>query len=201
MKKIFFIITIICALNAKGQQDYTLQINDSSFDVSLDKEYSTFINDKKVTFKLKQKDILTHSNNLYIFQHSKDVKISKKEIDAGIEQISILTAEGSGLLIQQYQTMNPTLLNELMLKEMTKESINYGFKETKSTYKKVLKSGQIIDITKSVLKYKDEVNIYEIASIGKKDEGILIVTIRLDEDKNTQGQSIIDLMWESLIIK
>jgi hypothetical protein len=113
----------------------------------------------------------------------------------------MLTAEGSGLLIQKYETLNTTSLNELMLSEMPKESINYGFVSKKSTYQKTLKSGHTINVTRAELRYKDEINIYEITSIGKKDEGILIVTIRLDEDKNTKGQKIINLMWESLIVK
>jgi hypothetical protein len=201
MKFSLFTIIIFFSLGAQAQQDYILQINDSSFDISLDKPYNILLNGQKVNFKIKQKEILTYSTNLYNFSYSKDVKISKTEIDAGIEQISILTAEGSGLLIQKYETINPTSLNELMLTEMTKESINYGYKSKKTTYQRTLPSGQKVDVTRAELRYKDEVNIYEITSIGKKDEGILIVTMRLDEVKNTQGQKIIDLMWESLIVK
>jgi hypothetical protein len=201
MKTLVFTIAIIFSLTAKAQQDYTFQINDSSFDISLDKPYNILLDGQKVNFKVTQKEILTYSTNLYSFSYSKDYKISKTQVDDGIEQISMLTAEGSGLLIQKYETLNPTSLNELMLNEMTKESINYGFMSKKSTYKKTLKSGQTINVTRAELRYKDEINIYEITSIGKKDEGILIITIRLDEDKNTQGQKIIDLMWESLMIK
>ncbi len=201
MKILLFTIIMICSLTSNAQQDYTFQINDSSFDVSLDKPFNVMVNGQKVNFKITQKDILTYSTNLYSFSYSKDYKISTTQVDAGIEQMSILTAEGSGLIIQKYEALNPTSLNELMLTEMTKESINYGFVSKKTNYKKTLKSGKIVDVTKADLRYKDEVNIYEITSIGKKDAGILIVTIRLDEDKNTQGQKIIDLMWESLIIK
>ena len=72
------------------------------------------------------------------------------------------------------------------------------FRKNGPGIKKILKPGHEIAVTRSVLRYKDEVNSYEIASIGKKDAGIIIVTIRMDEDANTQGQKIIDLMWKSI---
>ncbi len=199
MKYIFFLFNALVCLKANCQQDYTVQLNDSIFEISLDKQYNFSIKGEKINLQIKQKDTLTYKNSLFSFSYPKEFKVSKNVIDASTEQISILTAEGSGLLIQSYKDMNPTTLNELMLTEMTKESISYGFESKRSNYKKVLKSGKIIEITRAELKYKDEVNNYEITSLGKKDSGIIIVTIRLDNDEKTQGQSIIDLMWASLI--
>jgi hypothetical protein len=201
MKVFILIVLTIFITNANAQSDYTFQVNDSSFDIALDKSYVILVNGQKVNLKLAQKEELTYNTDLYSFLYPKAFKVSTTKVDDGIEQLSILTAEGSGLLIQKYNTINPTSLNELMLTEMTKESISYGYVAKKTNYTKTLKSGQEINIIKSELRYKDEVNVYEIASIGKKDEGILIVTIRLDENANTQGQKIIDLMWKSLQFK
>ncbi|WP_242202820.1 hypothetical protein [Aestuariivivens insulae] len=153
------------------------------------------------TIKLKAKDTLTHDDNLYSFKFPKDYKVSKAIIDDGIHQIMIMTAEGSGILIQQYINFNPTMLNEMMINEATKESINYGFKMKRQDYNRDLISGQKINVDKAILKYKDEINIYEIASIGNRDEGIIIITMRMDDDEGTQGQKIIDLMWNTLIYK
>ena len=200
MKIILTTTAILFSLLANSQEDYIIHLNDTSLHVELDKPYNLVVKGKKIDFKIVQKDTLTHNSNLYSFLYPKGFKVSNSVIDEGIEQISILTAEGAGFLIQKYESLNPTTLNELMLTELTKESIDYGYEEKRSNYKKILKSGHEIAVTKSVLRYKDEVNIYEIASIGKKDAGIMIVTMRMDEDDNNQGQKIIDLMWKSVKI-
>ena len=88
-----------------------------------------------------------------------------------------------------------------MISEVTKESLNYGFKIERNDYTRKLKSGQKLDVDKAILTYKDETNIYEVATIGKKDEGILIMTMVMDEKMSKQGRKIIEMMWSSLIYK
>lgn len=192
---------MLCALGAQAQEDYVVRINDTLLNVELGKKYNTTVNGKKVSFSVKLKDTLTYADNLYSFLYLSHNKISKTKLDTSISQISILTAEGSGLLIQEYESINPTSLNEMMLSEITKESINYGFEMKRSTYKKRLKSGQEIVVTRAVLRYKEEVNIYEVASAGTKDAGLVIVTMRMSEIDDTPGQNIINLMWDSLRLK
>ena len=198
MKYLLATLAIILSLQAKCQEDYILNINGASYNVSLDKEYNIQIGGKNINFIFKQKDTLFYSDELYSFQYPKGVKVSKTKIDEGIEQIAIMTAEGSGLIIQSYTSINPTLLNEIMLNELTKESISYGYESKRINYKRNLKSGKEIDVNKAELTYKDDINIYEVASIGKKDSGIIIVTMRMDKDLDNEGQKIIDLMWKSL---
>ena len=198
MRNILIATTLFFSLQANCQEDYIIHLNDTIVHVALDKPYDLTVKGKKINFKITQKDTLTYNDRFFSFLYPKGFKVSNTIVDENVEQISILTAEGSGLLIQIFKSINPTTLNELILSEMTKESISYGFQEKRSGYKKILKPGHEIAVTRSVLRYKDEVNSYEIASIGKKDAGIIIVTIRMDEDANTQGQKIIDLMWKSI---
>ncbi len=200
MKNILIATALFFSLQANCQEDYIIHLNDTTVHIALDKPYDLTVKGKKINFKITQKDTLTYNDSFFSFLYPKGFKISNTIVDENVEQISILTAEGSGLLIQTYESLNPTTLNELMLSEVTKESISYGFVEKRSSYKKILKSGHEITVTRSVLRYKDEVNSYEIASIGKKDAGVMIVTIRMDDDANTQGQKIIDLMWKSIKI-
>lgn len=112
----------------------------------------------------------------------------------------LMTAEGSGLLIQKYDAFNPSMLNELMLNEITKESLNYGFEMKRMDYERTLKSGEKLKVLKAVLSYKGEVNVYEISSYGKKDEGIMIMTMTMNQDISKIGTKMINLMWESLEI-
>jgi hypothetical protein len=201
MKNLLFLIAVLTAFAAQGQEDYKIKINDTAISISLDTKYEVLLNGKKVNFTVTANDTVTYNDNLFSFRYLKDYKITKTEIDGGIEQLMLLTAEGSGFLIQRYSSMNPEGIEEMMLKEVTKESIGYGFKQQRNNYQRKLKSGQDVTVIKAVLKYKDETNIYEITSIGKKDEGILVIAMIMDETKSEQGRKTIDLMWNSLFYK
>ncbi len=198
MRQILEIVSIFCCLKGFSQEDFVIRINDTLINVELDKSYNVNVKGTKLNFMLSSKDTLTYTSSFYSFLYPKAFRVSNSKLGADIEQISILTAEGSGMIIQKYESLNPTALNEMMLTEMTKESINYGFVLKRSNYKRKLKSGQEIEVTKAELRYKDDVNIYEVGSVGKKDAGLIIITMRMDEDNGTDGQKVIDLMWQSL---
>jgi hypothetical protein len=200
MKPFLLAVAIICSVKGIGQEDFLIRLNDTIISIELDKSYDIDIKGTKLTFTVSSKDTLTYSNAFYSFLYPKTFRVSSTRVDTGIEQISILTAEGSGILIQKYESVNPTSLKEMMLTELTKESISYGFVSKRSIYKRKLKSGQEIEVTKADLRYKEDVNIYEVASVGKKDAGIIIITMKMDDDRNTQGQKVIDLMWKSLTV-
>ncbi|HYF31501.1 MAG TPA: hypothetical protein VD993_10320 [Chitinophagaceae bacterium] len=201
MKTISLICCLFILAQASAQEDYTIYIGDSAYKVNLNSKRDVMINGKKVSLSLKLNDTLTYSDDYLSFKYMKDFSISKTKVDEGIEQIMIMTADGSGILIQKYSTINPSMLHELMLSEVTKESINYGFVMTREDYKKTIRSGHNIDIKKAVLKYKDDVNIYEITSVAKKDEGVLLMTVRMDNEPNSNGEKLIKLMWETLRFK
>ncbi|MCB0460728.1 MAG: hypothetical protein KDC74_12050 [Flavobacteriaceae bacterium] len=201
MRLTLIILLILISIKSFSQNDYKIHINDTILEISLDKEYNITLDKKEIQFKIVTKDTLIYEDNLFSFNYSKDYKISPMTIEEGIEQIMLMTAEGSGILIQKYSTINPTMLNEMMISEVTKESLNYGFKIERNDYTRKLKSGQKLDVDKAILTYKDETNIYEVATIGKKDEGILIMTMVMDEKMSKQGRKIIEMMWSSLIYK
>jgi hypothetical protein len=192
---------ILISVKTFSQNDYKIQINDTTLEISLNKEYNITLDEKVIQFKIVAKDTLIYEDDLFSFKYSKDYKISQVIIEEGIEQIMLMTAEGSGILIQKYSTLNPTMLNEIMISEVTKESLNYGFKMKRDDYTRQLESGQKLNIDKAILTYKNETNIYEVATIGKKDEGILIMTMIMDEKMSTQGRKIIEMLWNSLIYK
>jgi len=201
MKYRILFILFFSFSDAIGQEDYTISINDTSLKISLDKRYELTVNGKKLVFLVSSNDTLAYDDNLISFRYPKGFNVSKAKLDEGIEQIMIISAEGSGIIVQKYSTLDPSKLNEMMLSEVTKESINYGYALKREDYQKTFKTGQKINVNKAVLKYKDEINIYEVASIGKKDEGVLIMTMKMDDDKNSPGQKLIDLMWKTLVLK
>lgn len=66
------------------------------------------------------------------------------------------------------------------------------------TLHEYLKSGQTLPVNKAVLTFKDKKYTYEVASIGSRDEGILVITIDGGLDYTGKGKELIRLLWESL---
>lgn len=201
MRLILLVASFLLALGAKAQNDFSLTIDGKTIELGTDKPGTINIGGKNYPVTLKQKDTLTFVNSLYTFNYPKEFKVNKKELGNDIDQVMLMTAEGSGVLIQQYKTMSPTALNELMLSELTKESISYGYTMERKDYDRTLASGQKVRVCRAELTYKDDKNIYEIATWGGKDEGILMMSMVMDEELGSQGRRIIDLMWNTLRIK
>jgi hypothetical protein len=201
LKSLFVILIAFAGLHATAQEEYKIKINDVVQQVALDKDYEIMVNGEKVHFSVSANDTLAYNDSVYSFQHLKDYKIAITKLSNGLEQAMMLTAEGSGFIIQKYASLNPTKLNETMLNEATKENLSYGYTMKRTDYRRTLKSGQEVMVTKAVLTYKDLTSIYEIASLGKKDEGILILTIISDERLGVQGRKMIDLLWQSFQYK
>jgi len=201
MKNIILILILSLTNLIYSQEDYKIEINGKIFEIELDKDYELNIEDNLFKISVKQKDTLLYSDEYFNFKFLKEYKVARTVIDEGIEQLMLMTAEGSGFIVQKYSTINPTMLNELMINEVTKESVNYGFELIREDYERVLTSGLKIKVDRAVLTYKDETNIYEVASVGKKDSGLLIMTMEMNDSENSLGKKLISQIWNTLEIK
>ncbi|MDP5105916.1 MAG: hypothetical protein NWQ31_07070 [Polaribacter sp.] len=201
MKNIFSILFLLSTSLLFSQGDYQVEINGKVIEIELDKEYEVKVGKEILKVSVKQKDTLLYKDDAFNFKFPKEYKVAKSNIDEGIEQLMLMTAEGSGFIIQKYTTFNPTLLNELMINEVTKESVSYGYSMVRKDYEKTLASGLKIKVIKAVLTYNDEINIYEIASVGEKDAGLLFMSMEMDDSENSLGRNLINLIWSSLEIK
>ncbi|WP_417881542.1 hypothetical protein [Xanthomarina gelatinilytica] len=201
MKKLFFILFCLLFSNTFAQTNFILTVNNQSQEISLDTDYEFKVDGKAMQISVKEKDTLLYNDSFYNFKYSKKHKISKVKLDEGIEQIVLMTAVGSGIIIQKYDSFDPTMLQEMMLNEVTKESVNYGYTLERKDYDRTLKSGDELGVLKAELKYKGEFEIYEVSALGKKDEGILIMTMNLGGDEDNEGEEMINLLWNTLSVK
>lgn len=204
MTKITITLVAICIgfiSLAQSQGNYIVIINNDSIQTDLNNElaYKTSSGEELI-IKITQPDILTYSDEMISFSHDKSLSVSNSKISDGIEQCMIIKSTGNGFMVQKYQTINPSSLTQLMLNEITKESISYGYSKTEEKFEKKLKSGQTIQGIKATLSYKGEKEVYTVATYGRKDEGVIVVTMLLSED-NSSGKEIIGLFLETLEIK
>lgn len=184
-----------------AQETFTLYLNGEAHEIELNENYTKKIGKEEIEFQLKAKDTLYYEDELMKFAYLRLNPISKVELDETIDQIMIMTAEGTGVIVQKYLSINPIFLNEMMLNEVTKESLNYGFDLKRDEYQKTLKSGQTLTVQNATLTYKDEVNIYEVATIGGNDQGIMVMTIAMDNNPDIIGKQLINLLWSTLEYK
>lgn len=185
---------------AQNTGNYIVIINNDSIHVDLnnDLSYKT-TSGEELTISVIQPDILTYSDDMISFSYDKSLSVSNTEIGEGIEQCMIVKSTGNGFMVQKYRMMNPNSLAQLMLNELIKESISYGYTKTEKKFKKKLKSGELIEGIQATLTYKGDEEIYTVATYGGKDEGIMILTMLLNKDF-LEDQEIIDLFLETLSI-
>ena len=201
MKIILLICATIIFSNVFAQEDFVIRINDTTFNVALEKNYRLTVDGKKIDVFIQAKDTLTYQDDFFSFNYPKELKVSKVPADKNVDQIMVLNAFGTGFLLQAYKTMNPETLTELLIEQVTKENTNYGYSLERTELQKTLKSGQTLKTIRLVQKYKENVRTYEVATYGKKDFGIAVVTFIMPNNSATPVKDVVELMWQSLFIK
>ena len=192
------LIGSVCLAQTEG--NYVVIINNDSIQIKLNNNvhYKT-TSGEKLTISIIQPDILTYSDDFISFDYNKSLSCSNTKIDKDIEQCMIMKSTGNGCIVQKYKTINPSSLTQLMLNELTKESISYGYSKTERKFKKKLISGQTIEGVQATLKYKGEKQVFTVATYGEKDKGIVVVTMLLNEDFE-EDKEIIKLFLKTLSI-
>ena len=198
MKLLVFSILLSFSIAAISQEDYQLTIDGVTTPVALDAPYQIKVGKKTVAVTLSIRDTLTYSDSFLQFNYPNSYKVSEMELEQGITQKVLMTAEGSGFMVQEYTSLDPAMMQELLLKEVTKESKEYGYTEKREDYERTVRSGETLTVLRSVLTYKDDVAIYEISSFSKKDEGVLLMTIDMNVTENGPGRKLINMIWDSL---
>lgn len=194
---LFFTSALICAQD-KG--NYILIIENDSVRIDLNNEFKyTITSGKEVNFKLIQPDILTYADDMISFDHDNSLSVSNSVIDEDIEQCMVMQSTGNGFLVQKYKKINPAGFTRLMLDEITKESISYGYTSEETPFLKTLLSGQTIEGIQATLTYRGEKEIYTVATYGEKDKGVIVMTMSLSDNKT--DHRIIDLFLETLQLK
>ncbi len=204
MKLSLIVILIVLSTSltfAQNSGNYIIIINGDSLFIDLENSYQ-YKTDKgeSVTLKVTQPDILSYTDNMISFKHDKSLRVSNTVIAEGIEQCAIMKSTGNGFMVQKYKTIDPSSLTQLMLTEITKESVSYGYSMSEEKFEKKLLSGQTIEGIQATLTYKGEKEVYVVATYGGKDEGIIVVTFLLSEDYLSEDKPMIDLFFETLKI-
>lgn len=182
--------------------NYQITIDGKAMDVALGKEYKMKLaNGKEVTVSVKQKEVLTYQDDWISLQYPKGLHPAFTAPDPDLEQMTLLTANGNGILVQKYKAIDPSDLVDLMLKEITHEDVSFGYTITEKPFEHKLATGQKAKGKSVVLTYGADVQHYTVAALGGKNEGILFMTMLNKEYENESEDKVIQLFLDTFSYK
>jgi len=197
---IFLSFGLPLVVAAQNDKNYILELNGDTISLSLNEPASLKTRDgKSLTLMLRQKDVLTFTDEYVTFQYPAYFTVSKKNIE-GVIQLMCIGAGGNGFIIQEYKSINPENLIDAMLEEITEESKSAGAKETKIDTEKVMVRGRIIKGKQSTLQLDDDLSVYAVYSAKIKKGGIMIITMINDKEDEKEMQAL-NVFWKTLETK
>ena len=205
-KMIVVTIVIVWSLtavtySAEKYKNYELMIDGKTYDLNLNEKIE--IKDgtgKIITILLKKKPFNEFSDKFVSFQHKSNMSVSSQKLEEGIYQLMSATATGTIIMLQEYADMEPSLLVPMLLNEVTKESIEYGYKMTKEEITRKVKSGKILKGVRATLRYKGEESYWEVLTYEKKDTGVIVMT-HIDKEFIKTDKELLDRFWDTLKFK
>ena len=207
IRKIFavtlFTVWTVAGVAFAGDEykNYEVTIDGKTYDLNLNEKIQ--LKDKTgktANFVLRKKPYAEYTDQLVSFQHDSELSVSSQDLGDGIKQLMSASATGTLIMIQEYSTMDPSMLVPMMLNELTKKSVDYGYSMTQEKVTRKLKSGVILKGLKATLKYKGDESCWEVLSYGKKDAGILVMT-QIDKEFAKTDEGIHDHFWNTLKLK
>lgn len=197
---ILFTIGCFVSIQAQESNNFILLLDNDSIGIDLNTELEhTLSSGEKIKIKLIQPSTLNFSDEMFSFKYPTNLSASSSMITDQIEQTMVMSVTGNGFMIQKYIGFEPDLLTDIVLREVTKESISYGYKNEESDWTRTLESGHVLTGKQSKLTYQGDETVYTVASYSSKDSGLLIVLLEVDRT-DASGLEAIDLFLKTLKI-
>ncbi len=200
MKTKFVIILALVSLSqALFAANYVLKIGEETYEISLDESINVQVGNKTLPVKLELKETLTFKTKNFSFQHPNEYTPSKSDLGSDIYQTAMITPLGSVVMIQEYLSLDPTDLIDLMVSELTKEEQEYGYEIESSESSITLSDGKVLGGKVVTSKYKGTDIKRGIYVYGIKDSGLLVVT-QFDYEIDANGETLLMNIMDSLEI-
>lgn len=194
-----FICLTILFVTPVSAEDYVLTINGLSKEISLDEESEVILpSGDSLLLTLHLKEYSGFSGDLFSFEHKSTYRPNRQNLGDGIFQTAVFTPLGTGMLIQEYMQLNPTSLVDLMLEEITKEEVEYGYEYVERVIQKEI-GGITISGKEAVTSYLGEEWTRSVLAHGGRDQGIIIISF-LKKGSYEEDRDLIEHFWESLEI-
>lgn len=193
--------TIISSAFAEPDKNFTLTVDGKDYDIAIDgavKVKSSTGEDLDIA--LKRKEFATFSTDYVAFEHRSELSVATTDISKHLHQYLATTALGTMVLVQQYDSMSPTTLNELMMKQLTDDDLRSGGKLEKKNYTQTLVDGKVMNgLYGHMVTGADDLEIIVVsADVGNG--GIIAIT-RIEKEAVANDQPLVDRFWKTLKLK
>ncbi len=195
---LFALVVVALPLPCALAGDYRLSINGAVHELSLDQPLDIVGPDgAALRLELSQKPLQHFAGHLFAMQHPRELKPSTSDLGDNVYQTMMATPRGTAVIVQEYLDMNPELLVDLMIRELTKEERDYGYRYEEQPI--VVNAGTYRLAGKEArTTYAGEVWTRTVYALGVRDRGLLIVTMIEEDGAHKEEQKLIDQFWQSL---
>lgn len=181
--------------------DYVLEMGGQSVDLSLGrKETVTLTNGQKLTLLLTKKEIVTFQGESFSFRHKSTFTPTSSALSKHVTQTMMTTATGTGAIVQEYQSIDPSSLIDIMQNELVKDEVRAGYTLEEKPLEKKLADGTVLKGKTITTTAKTSQWIRTVVAHGDGHQGHLMVTFIERENLETD-QKFLDLFWQSLALK
>jgi hypothetical protein len=155
---------------------------------------------RTLTVGLTVNPIMSWSDGMVSFDHPSGINVTTQMLSKRLTQRMMASAVGTVVLIQEYDTMDPTTLNQTMMNELTKNDVKLGAELSQFDAKKTLRGGVVVSGLHGVLKSRTAVRTFEVFSYGKDGRGVMLIS-QLNDDHKATDQAFVDQFWRTLALK
>ena len=194
---ILVLLSVFSFLGSAQAGNYILTVDGKLYDVNLGEEISVPMDDGSfIKVRVDQKDYVAFQTDNYSFEHPSGFSPARTDLGDGIFQTMIATPTGALVLVQEYMSMDPYGMVDMMIHELTKEEVEYGYKLTE-TGERMTINGQMFTGKKVMSEYKGEVTERYVMTYSGRDSGLLIIT-NLNDIHNAKDIELIEHFWQSI---
>lgn len=186
---------------SEDSKNYVLSVEGKNYEIGLDGSVvAKTTDDKNITVSLKRKEFSTFTKDVVTFEHRSDLSVAATDIDRDIHQYLTASALGTLIIIQQYDTINPGSLTELMLKQLSADDLATGYTMDKSDFSRTLSDGTVMKGLRANLKRKNDDVDLQVLATDSGDGGVIAMT-RINHDMGAAEEPIIERFWATLKLK
>lgn len=191
------LLVAMAPAHAEEAKDFSVTIDGTEFPINAGETIAARTKaGASVQLSLKRSEFMTFKAGAVSFEHRSDLSVASTDIDKDVHQHMVASALGTIAILQQYDTIDPSTLTQLMVQQMSKDDVQAGAKiESKETVRALQDGRTLKGLFATVKGNHIDIEI-EALAMPLADGGIMAVT-RLDKD-NTADQPILDRFWTSL---
>lgn len=177
---------------------YVLTVNGKTSELDLDKDAQILVDGKPVTVRLQRKEQQVFSDSGLSFEYPAAVQPTTSDVSDGVRQVMFVSANGNGVILQRYRSIDPTALVDLMIRETTDEEVAAGYTRKVDPARRKLADGRELSGKHARTQSKDESwDRFVYALSDGSGGGYLIITM-MEEDRTAPDVAMLDLFWKSL---